>query len=105
MSYVTGHKTMLIATIEFEYGEQNNPGKIGELVNKAVENYLDRLSYSYFQKIGTLCMEELKADGVHVAVMQGVRRLESDLPLPEPQYSLGAPRGSEEKIIKGRIRT
>ncbi|EAP6364805.1 hypothetical protein EO50_07750 [Salmonella enterica] len=94
-------KKVLIATIEFESSEADKPGKIGTLVNKAVENYLDRMSYEFFHKCSTP-MEELEEDGIHITVVHGVRRDASNLPLPEPEYKMPLP-GGEMKIFKGRF--
>ncbi|ELL9294371.1 hypothetical protein Q3Z03_000963 [Salmonella enterica] len=94
-------KKVLIATIEFESSEADKPGKIGALVNKAVENLLDRLSYEFFHRCSTP-MEELEEDGVHITVVHGVRRDAGELPLPEPEYKMPLP-GGESEIFKGRF--
>lgn len=94
-------KKVLIATIEFESSEADKPGKIGALVNKAVENLLDRLSYEFFYKCSTPT-EELEEDGIHITVVHGVRRDAGELPLPEPEYKMPLP-GGKMKIFKGRF--
>lgn len=96
-------KKVLIATIEFESSEADKPGKIGTLVNKAVENYLDRMSYEFFHKCSTP-MEELEEGGIHITVVHGVRRDASNLPLPEPEYKMPLP-GGRVRVIKGRLTT
>lgn len=96
-------KKVLIATIEFESSEADKPGKIGALVNKAVENYLDRMSYEFFHKCSTP-MEELEEGGIHITVVHGVRRDASNLPLPEPEYKMRLP-GGRVRVIKGRLTT
>ncbi|EHZ8441680.1 hypothetical protein K6R95_003730 [Salmonella enterica] len=94
-------KKVLIATIEFESSEADKPGKIGALVNKAVENLLDRLSYEFFYKCSTPT-EELEEDDIHITVVHGVRRDAGELPLPEPEYKMPLP-GGKMKIFKGRF--
>ncbi|ECZ2621934.1 hypothetical protein F7287_09155 [Salmonella enterica] len=94
-------KKVLIATIEFESSEADKPGKIGALVNKSVENLLDRLSYEFFHRCSTP-MEELEEDGIHITVVHGVRRDAGELPLPEPEYKMRLP-GGESEIFKGRF--